>query len=150
MAYKDEYEVARLFTDGRFRDALEQQFEEIKGLKFQFAPPLLSRVDPATGRPRKFAFGGWLYPVLRLLAACRRLREGPLDVFRWHLDRRIERQVRDLYLERMSRLADALSADNIDRAIELARSPMEVRGFGAVKAAAAAALLGKLAESRNR
>jgi indolepyruvate ferredoxin oxidoreductase len=146
MAYKDEYEVARLFTDGRFRDALEQQFEEIKGLKFQLAPPLLSRVDPVTGRPRKFSFGGWLHPALRLLAACRQLREGPLDVFRWHPDRRVERQVRDLYLERMSRLADALSADNIDRAIELARSPMQVRGFGAVKAAAAAALLGKLAD----
>jgi indolepyruvate ferredoxin oxidoreductase len=103
-----------------------------------------TRVDPVTGRPRKLTFGNWFHPALRLLAACRQLREGPFDVFRWHPDRRLESRVRDLYLDRMSQLAHALSPDNIAVATDLAKGPLDVRGFGPVKAAAAEALLRKL------
>src|SRR5690606_19948572 len=61
MAYKDEYEVARLYTDGRFEEALKAQFGSHKGLKFHLSPPLLAKHDPATGRPKKMEFGGWMF-----------------------------------------------------------------------------------------
>src|SRR5690606_19332500 len=93
MAIKDEYEVARLYTDGRFRRQLEEQFEGAFTLRYHMAPPLLARNDPHTGRPRKITLGPWLEPVMRILARGRRVRGTPLDVFGWQRERRMERQV---------------------------------------------------------
>jgi indolepyruvate ferredoxin oxidoreductase len=144
MAYKDEYEVARLYTDGRFKAALEREFEGGGRLKLHLSPPILARPDPRTGRPRKMAFGSWIFPALHVLASLKGLRESPLDPFGRTDERRRERQLRDLYLARAARLADALTPETLEAAVAEARAPLEVRGFGPVKAQAETALLAAL------
>lgn len=133
MAYKDEYEVARLYTDGQFRALLSQEFEGHTRLKLHLAPPLLSRIDAATGRSRKLTFGSWVLPVLRMLAALKFLREGPLDIFARSADRRLECELRDVYLQTMRKITETLRADGLARATALAEIPRQVRGFGCVK-----------------
>ncbi|WP_313804615.1 indolepyruvate ferredoxin oxidoreductase family protein [Sphingobium sp.] len=145
MAYKDEYEVARLYSDGRFRDALAHEFGSYRAIKVHLSPPLLARRDPNTGRPRKYAFGSWIFPVFRFLASLRWLRETPLDIFGRSLDRRIECELRDAYLAAVGRRIDDLAAQDVAAVIELANAPLAVRGFGPVKESAARALLKRLA-----
>ena len=149
MAYKDEYEVARLYSNGQFREALHRELEGTKKIRVHLSPPGLTRKDPSTGRPRKISVGGWIFPVFRLLAGCRGLREGPLDLFGRTEERRMERRLRDAFLERLKVLAAELNQDNVGAAIELAESAMQVRGFGPVKAAAARALLTRLQSARE-
>jgi indolepyruvate ferredoxin oxidoreductase len=144
MAYKDEYEVARLYTDGRFRAALLREFEPGARLQFHMAPPLLSRPD-RTGQPRKIAFnGGLLLPILRALAALRILRESPLDLFARSLDRVSERELRDTYLNGVRALTAGLSTETLSQATSLAEVPLNVRGYGHVKAPAARAAIARL------
>jgi indolepyruvate ferredoxin oxidoreductase len=144
MAYKDEYEIARLYSDRRFRDALKAEFGQVRRIKLYLAPPLFAKMDAHTGRPRKIAFGGWILPIFRVLAAMRLLREGPLDLFGRSEERQIERTLRDRYLHLMSEFAVRLSAETLVEAIELAKAPLDVRGFGSVKRPAAEALLARL------
>lgn len=147
MAYKDEYEIARLYTDGRFRSLLSQEFQGPTRLQLHLAPPLIARIDAATGRPRKLTFGSWIFPVLRALAALKFLREGPLDVFARSADRRLERDLREVYLQTMHRVADMLRCDNLASAIKLAEVPAQVRGFGCVKEPTARVALACLRET---
>ncbi|MGH6910421.1 MAG: indolepyruvate ferredoxin oxidoreductase family protein, partial [Phenylobacterium sp.] len=147
MAYKDEYEVARLYTDGRFRDAVASEFEDVRSLRIHLSPPFLARLDPLTGRPRKMTFGAWILPVFGVLAALRSLREGPLDPFGRSAERRLERDLRDVYLSVIASLAGTLSQDNLEAAVALAAAPLDVRGYGPVKTPAAEALLLRLRES---
>jgi indolepyruvate ferredoxin oxidoreductase len=144
MAYKDEYEVARLYTDGRFREALAGEFQDVRKLKVHLAPPLLARTDPRTGRPRKIVLGGWIFPIFTLLASVRRLREGPLDLFGRTAERRVERDLRDAYLAVVTDLAGTISEVSLSAAVEIAAAPLDVRGFGQVKAASAQSLLARL------
>jgi indolepyruvate ferredoxin oxidoreductase len=144
MAYKDEYEVARLYADGRFREALAREFQDVRKLKVHLAPPLLARTDPRTGRPRKIVLGGWIFPIFTLLASVRRLREGPLDLFGRTAERRVERDLRDAYLAVVTDLAGTISEVSISAAVEIAAAPLDVRGFGQVKAASAQSLLARL------
>jgi len=144
MAYKDEYEVARLYSDGRFRAALDQEFESVRSIKVHLAPPLLARTDPQTGRPRKVALSAWIMPAFSVLARFRGLREGPFDIFSRSAERRLERALRDAYLRTVGQLIGTLSADNILEHIEIAEAPLEVRGYGHIKSAAAEALLTRL------
>lgn len=144
MAYKDEYEVARLYSDGRFRAALESEFESVHTVRVHLAPPLLTRTDPATGRPRKITFGPWIFPLLRILAALRMLREGPLDLFGYSKERKLERELRDRFMDLIRARLKTLCAQNLDEATALARMPLEVRGFGPVKLPSARALLERL------
>jgi indolepyruvate ferredoxin oxidoreductase len=135
MAYKDEYEVARLLTDASFDAALKRQFEGDLTLSYHLAPPVFARLDP-TGRPRKIAFGKWFRPVLRLLARMKRLRGTGFDLFGRSEERRRERALRDDYESTLRRLLPALDAANYETVLALARLPEEIRGFGPVKAAA--------------
>ena len=144
MAYKDEYEVARLYTDGRFREALAREFEDVRSIQIHLAPPLLARPDKRTGRIRKLAFGQWVMPLLRLLHALRGLREGPFDIFGGSSERRLERDLRDAYVAVITRLSGRLSVERLPDAMEIAAAPAEVRGFGQVKERAARALLARL------
>lgn len=144
MAYKDEYEVARLYSDGRFREALTREFEGTRALRIHLAPPVLARIDPLNGRPRKMTFGTWILPAFKVLAAMKGLREGPLDVFARSAERRLERTLRDMYIDAISKLSSTLSACTLNDAVTLAQAPLDVRGFGAVKAQAAEALLIRL------
>ena len=134
MAYKDEYEVARLYTDGSF---LKQVTNELGGenLRFEFhlAPPLLAKTDPATGEPRKMSFGPWMMKAFRVLAAFRFLRGTPLDPFGRTEERRTERRLIADYEAMLKEVLDKLSVDNHDVAVCLASIPEKIRGYGPVK-----------------
>jgi indolepyruvate ferredoxin oxidoreductase len=134
MAYKDEYEVARLYTDGSFLAQVADAFDG-EGLRFEFhlAPPLLARRDRATGLPRKMSFGPWLLPAFRLLARFRFLRGTAFDPFGRTQERRTERKLIDDYEAMLAKVVDALTADNHRVAVALASIPEKIRGFGHVK-----------------
>jgi indolepyruvate ferredoxin oxidoreductase len=136
MAIKDEYEVARLFTDGSFQRQLRRQFGSWERLEFHLAPPLLAERDPATGHLRKRTYGPWMMGAFRLLAAARRLRGSRFDPFGYAAERQRERHLLAEYEETLAILEDGLSAENHERAVALARWPETVRGFGHVKEAA--------------
>lgn len=144
MAYKDEYEVARLYSDGRFREALSREFASVRAIKVHLSPPLLASTDARTGRPRKMTFGAWIMPVFALLARLRYLRESPFDLFARSPERRLERALRDAYLSVVGRLANTVTERNLGECIEIARGPLDVRGYGPVKARTAQALLDRL------
>ncbi|MDX1294454.1 MAG: DUF6537 domain-containing protein, partial [Hyphomonas sp.] len=144
MAYKDEYEVARLYTDGKFADYLASQFKGGK-MRFMLAPPILARKD-AHGHLTKKQFGPWMMHVFRLLARFKRLRGTRFDLFGYTAERRMERQIRDDYLAGLGRIAQELTAKNHELAIALARIPDEIRGYGHVKDAAVETAKAKEAE----
>jgi indolepyruvate ferredoxin oxidoreductase len=135
MAYKDEYEVARLYTDGAF---VAQVANEVEGqqLRFEFhlAPPLLARRDPTTGLPKKMAFGSWILPLFRGLAKLKFLRGTPFDPFGRTLERRTERALIGEYEAMLGAVISRLSVDNHAVAVALAAIPEKIRGFGHVKA----------------
>jgi indolepyruvate ferredoxin oxidoreductase len=135
MAYKDEYEVARLYTDGNF---LKQVANELGGdnLRFEFhlAPPLLARVNPATGEPRKISFGPWMMSAFKVLAGFKFLRGTPLDIFGYSGERRTERRLVADYVKLLDEIAAKLTLDNHPLAVGLAAIPEKIRGFGPVKA----------------
>jgi len=135
MAYKDEYEVARLYTDGAF---LKQVANEVDGenlrLEFHLAPPLLSRRDPETGKPKKMAFGPWMLSAFRLLAKLKFLRGTPFDPFGRTIERRTERALVRDYETMLDELLAKLSPQNHHLAVALALIPEKIRGFGHVKA----------------
>jgi indolepyruvate ferredoxin oxidoreductase len=135
MAYKDEYEVARLYTDGNF---LKQVTNELGGdnLRFEFhlAPPLLARPNPATGEPRKISFGPWMMSVFKLLAGFKFLRGTPFDIFGYSVERKTERRLIADYEAMLDEVLARLTAENHPLAVGLAAIPEKIRGFGPVKA----------------
>ena len=133
MSYKDEYEVARLYTSGEFQRALEQQFEGEYTLKFHLAPPLFSEKDPVTGHLRKREYGPWMMRAFGLLARLRFLRGTRFDPFGYTAERRIERGLASDYEALLDRLLPRLTAANLAVVVELAALPMAIRGFGHVK-----------------
>ncbi|WP_126977931.1 indolepyruvate ferredoxin oxidoreductase family protein [Frigidibacter oleivorans] len=136
LAYKDEYEVARLHLDtlDKARVEFEGEFRPV----FHLAPPFLPGKD-AAGRPRKRAFGAWMLPAFRLLAGMKRLRGTPLDPFGRTAERRMERRLIAEYEADMAEVFAGYDPDRHDTAEALARLPLAIRGFGPVKEAAAAA-----------
>lgn len=136
MAYKDEYEVARLHADPAFRAQIAATFEGDYQLAFHLAPPLLARRKPGSNVPRKMRLGGWMMPVFGVLARGKLLRGTAFDVFGYTAERRRERALRDRYLAFAEQLAGSLRADKLDAALALAQLPDSVRGYGHVKLAA--------------
>src|SRR5690606_11857278 len=137
LAYKDEYEVARLYTETSFEEDLRRSFGADVGITYHFSPPLFARIDRATGRPRKYAFGPWARPLLKLLAKARRVRGTLLDPCRYSADRKLEVELLKDYERLLDELAAGLDDSRFDVAVELARLPLDVRGFGPIKRAAA-------------
>jgi indolepyruvate ferredoxin oxidoreductase len=133
LAYKDEYEVARLYSDGAFEEALDARFEGDFRVELHLAPPLLARPDPTTGRPRKRPYGPWMLRMLKGLARLKRLRGTRFDVFGYTEERRIERRLIADYEGTLGVLTKGLRPDNHASAVELAALPLEIRGFGPVK-----------------
>jgi indolepyruvate ferredoxin oxidoreductase len=150
MAYKDEYEVARLFTEGRFADALKQQFDGNLRLRFHMAPPMLSKRDPVTGHLRKRSFGCWIIPVFHLLAKFRGLRGTWADPFGHTGERRAERALIGEYEAVLDRLVTELGGAVLEDAIAIAALPQEIRGYGHVKDGAIAAYRATVAERLAR
>jgi indolepyruvate ferredoxin oxidoreductase len=147
MAYKDEYEVARLHAESGFIDRLRDDFDGPIRLTFHMAPPALARRDPATGEPRKMRFGGWVLPMLALLAKGRRLRGTPFDPFGYSAERRTERALIEGYVRMLDNdLAPRLSAANHAEAVALAGAAGAIRGYGHVKARSIAAATQRQAE----
>ncbi|MYN07733.1 indolepyruvate ferredoxin oxidoreductase family protein [Pseudoduganella aquatica] len=136
MAYKDEYEVARLHADPAFREQIAAQFEGDYKLGFHLAPPLLARKKPGSDVPAKMAFGGWMMKGFGGLARLKGLRGTPLDIFGYTQERRRERALRDRYLAFARDLAASLTPHNKAAALKLAQLPEQVRGYGHVKLAA--------------
>jgi len=137
MAYKDEYEVARLYADGRFTAYRAETFKGGQA-KVMLSPPLLARKD-AEGRPKKMAFGGWMldwgFPALAKLKG---LRGTPLDPFGWTADRKLERRLLADYEAGLDRIARELTLERLPLATRIAAIPEQIRGFGHVKAASVA------------
>lgn len=134
LAYKDEYEVARLYTDGAFAALLKTEFSKTPRLVFHLAPPMLSGED-SNGRPKKRAFGPWMLKAFGVLARFKRLRGTALDPFGYAEERRAERGLIAAYEADVQTVLAGLRADNIELAIELLSLPDAIRGFGPVKAA---------------
>ena len=133
LAYKDEYEVARLYTDGAFRQSVAAQFEGNYKLQFHLAPPLLAPRDKHTGLPRKLTFGGWMMPVFSLLARLRWLRGTALDPFGYTADRQLERQLISDYENLLDECLEHLQSGNLETIKALLALPEQIRGFGHVK-----------------
>ena len=134
LAYKDEYEVARLFADPAFRAGIDARFEGEYTLRFHLAPTFLARPDPDSGRIKKKVFGPWMETALRWLAKARRLRGTPFDPFGYHPERKAERALIAQYEADIGALLGGLDAEGLRRAVALARLPEDIRGFGHVKA----------------
>ena len=133
MAYKDEYEVARLFTSGDFMKRVKEQFQGDYKLEFHLAPPLLAKRDPVTGHPKKRAYPGWTLHLFKALAAMKFLRGTKLDPFGYGSERKLERRLIQEYKEMVETLLNDLDASNYELSVKIAELPQQIRGFGHVK-----------------
>lgn len=133
LAFKDEYEVARLYTKTDFVERTSAMFEGDFKLVFHLAPPLFSKPDPATGEPRKRAFGPWMIKAFRVLSALKPLRGTPVDPFGYSKDRRLDRALRAEYERTIDTIASNLSRTNHAVAVDLASWPEQVRGYGPIR-----------------
>jgi indolepyruvate ferredoxin oxidoreductase len=134
MAYKDEYEVARLYADDAFAKQVRHELggEHLR-LHVHLAPPLLARVNKITGEPKKITFGPWIFPVFKLLAKFKFLRGTAFDPFGYSAERQTERQLVRDYETMLEEVLPKLNADNHHVAVGLAAIPEKIRGFGHVK-----------------
>ncbi len=133
MAYKDEYEVARLHTSEAFTRQLEATISGKPKITHHLAPPFITRRDPKTGQIRKLAFGPWIRPLLRVIAHLKVLRATPFDVFGYTRERRDERARIDEYEQTISDICTSLSSEKLQVATEIAKLTLSIRGFGHVK-----------------
>jgi indolepyruvate ferredoxin oxidoreductase len=133
MAYKDEYEVARLHTDTRFHARVGAMFEGDFKLNYHLAPPLLAKTNNK-GELQKSKFGPWMLTAFRLLAPLKFLRGTALDLFGRTEERRTERALIAEYRASIDEVLAHLNAGNHTQAVELARIPEQIKGFGHVKA----------------
>ncbi len=139
MAYKDEYEVARLYSDGAFAAELKDAFDGDLKLTFHLAPSWLARGEAGGSEPKKIVFGSWMMFGLRLLARLQRLRGTRLDPFGALAEWRVERAMIADYEALVAELCVGLTPDNRDLAVALAALPETIRGYGPVKMKAIAA-----------
>jgi len=133
MAYKDEYEVARLYSGGEFHKKLHQEFEGDFHLTFHLAPPIIGATDPNTGRPRKMEFGSYMMSAFRVLAALKGLRGTWLDIFSYFAERKLEVKMIGEYEKVLSDIAASLTPANHATAVALAELPLDVKGYGYIK-----------------
>jgi indolepyruvate ferredoxin oxidoreductase len=133
MAYKDEYEVARLQSDPAFLAQIAAQFEGDYTLQYHLAPPLTAKTN-AQGELQKSSFGPWMLNAFRLLAKFKGLRGTAFDVFGRTEERRTERALIGEYRASIEELLSSLNAANLSLANEIARIPEDIRGYGHVKA----------------
>lgn len=136
MSYKDEYEVARLYSSPEFLADIAQHFEDGARLQFNLAPPLLAKRDKHSGLPRKRAFGGWMLKVFKVLAPMKALRGTALDVFAYNKERKMERDLIADYERMIESVLPLLNANNLATAVALAELPQMIKGYGHVKQAA--------------
>lgn len=141
MAYKDEYEVARLYTNDDFKKMLDAQFDGNYKLTYHMSPPLIAPRDKLTGLPQKITLGAWLTPVFKLLAKMKFLRGTALDIFGYTAERKMERRLIVDFKRDVETLLDKLNSNNLPRAVDIVEAYRGIRGFGYVKEANADKLL---------
>ena len=137
LAYKDEYEVARLHADTGFVEKLRKRYGNAVKLRYHLAPPILNSGIDARGRPRKREFGAWMLPAFRILAKLKGLRGGAFDLFGRSEERRMERALIAEFEHTVDQLLDGLSSENIGNAAEIVGLYLDIRGYGPVKMQAA-------------
>ena len=137
LAYKDEFEVARLHTRKEFIDSIRADFGSRAKLRFHLAPPFLNTGTDARGRPRKKEFGSWMLPLFRILASLRGLRGTPFDLLGRSPERRMERELIVEFERLMDELLPILREDRLSDATDLVALYMDIRGYGPVKEEAA-------------
>jgi indolepyruvate ferredoxin oxidoreductase len=147
LAYKDEYEVARLHTESGFLEELRRQHGNKARLRFHLAPPVLNSKRDARGRPLKKEFGSWIIPLFRLLARMRRLRGTAFDVFGMTAERRMERALINEFEQTVDTVLERLAAHNIDNAAAAVRLYLDIRGYGPVKETAVASVRQRLEDA---
>jgi len=147
MSYKDEYEVARLHSQTGFIEGLKDRFDGKITIRHHLAPPMLSGAKDARGRPIKRSFGPWMQIAFRGLSKVKRLRGTPLDPFGYTEERRMERALIREYRTVLDTLTAGLTASNTEEAARIAGMVMDIRGFGPVKAEAAARVRAQITES---
>ncbi|MFK7731798.1 MAG: indolepyruvate ferredoxin oxidoreductase family protein [Pseudomonadales bacterium] len=133
MAYKDEYEVARLYSEPEFKQKLQAQFEGDYTLEFNLAPPIISPTDKKTGAPTKMQFGPWMLTAFGWLAKLKFLRGSRFDPFGYLPERKVERELIDKYFSTINALLSELNSDNLQLAVAIAEVPMSIRGYGHIK-----------------
>jgi indolepyruvate ferredoxin oxidoreductase len=133
LAYKDEYEVARLHTTGDFLPSLRRNFGADFKLRFHFSPPLFAAIDSETGRPKKYEFGGWMLPLLRILARFKFLRGTRLDLFGRSQERRTERALIVEYEALVDELLAELQPRKFGLAVEILGLAESIKGYGPIK-----------------
>ncbi|QIR14985.1 indolepyruvate ferredoxin oxidoreductase family protein [Shewanella aestuarii] len=133
MAYKDEYEVSRLYTNGQFAEQLNNQFEGDIKVKFNLAPPIFGKRDPITGHLIKKEFGSYMMKAFAVLAKFKGLRGGVFDIFGYTAERKMERQLIGEYETLIESLLGKLNDKNYDIAVEIAQTAQKLRGYGHVK-----------------
>jgi indolepyruvate ferredoxin oxidoreductase len=133
MAYKDEYEVSRLQTLPGFAEKLAETFDGNYKIKYHLSPPLISKKDPHTGRPRKYEIGGWITPILKIISNMKGLRGTPFDIFGYTLERKTERNLIIQYEATINMLIKGLTNDNYALAIDIANLPDKIKGYGYIK-----------------
>src|SRR5450830_105731 len=132
MAYKDEYEVARLYTNGKFQKKIADMFEGDYAINFHLAPPLFAKKDQQ-GHLIKQQFGPWMMKAFGVLASMKSSRGSALDIFGYTEERRMERALPVEYKQTISKLLPLLTADNVAKAVAVACIPEDIRGYGHVK-----------------
>jgi indolepyruvate ferredoxin oxidoreductase len=145
MAYKDEYEVARLHTEGRFEAEVAAAFEGDYTVKYHLAPPLLPLGKDARGRPNKRAFGAWMRPAFKVLTRMKGLRGTALDPFTYSADRKLDRDLLDWFEGVMTHVERNLDPAHHDEALALLSAPQEIRGYGPVRHKAADQVMAEVA-----
>lgn len=146
LAYKDEFEVARLHTRKEFIDSIRADFGSRAKLRFHLAPPFLNTGTDARGRPRKKEFGSWMLPLFRILASLRGLRGTPFDLLGRSPERRMERELIVEFERLMDELLPILREDRLSDATDLVALYMDIRGYGPVKEEAADLVRRQVAE----
>lgn len=132
MAYKDEYEVARLHTSNEFDGELRSKFTGDYKVHYHLAPPLLPLGKDAEGHPKKRAFGPWIKPMMQVLAKMKGLRGTSLDLFGYTRERRMNRELIEWFGECINTVASNYRKDNHNSCVRVLSAPLEMRGYGPV------------------
>ncbi len=133
MAIKDEYEVARLYTNGNFFHNLHQQFDGDFKIKLHLAPPLFSKFDKSLGRPKKIIFSQWIFTILSFLSKIKKIRGTYLDVFSYSKERKLEKSILEEYKKQINSLKNQINSMNYDVAVKIANLPDTIKGYGLIK-----------------
>ena len=133
MAYKDEYEVARLYTDGDFERRIKQQFDGDFSLRFHLAPPIISPKNKRNGKPGKIEFGSWMFKGFKILAKLKGLRGTALDIFGYSAERKRERALIGEYRNTIETLLKKVDRNNYASIVEIAELPELIKGYGHIK-----------------